>query len=94
LASNISKMLGLSTTELILIVLAIVLLFGASRLPQLAKSLGQSRRAFKDAFREGEENDALPVSEPKQVGAARAAALSDEEILAEMQRRAAARAEV
>ena len=48
-------MLGLSTTELLLIVLAIVLLFGASRLPQLAKSLGQSRKAFKEGMREAEE---------------------------------------
>lgn len=87
-------MLGLSTTELILIVLAIVLLFGASRLPQLAKSLGQSRKAFKDAFREAEEDNELPAESPKQINGASTAALSDQEILAEMQRRADARAKV
>jgi sec-independent protein translocase protein TatA len=79
-------MFGLRAPELILIVLAIVLLFGATRLPQLAKSLGQSRKAFKDALRESEE-DEPPVAAPtKQIG--NTSALSDEEIVAEMQRRA------
>ncbi len=44
----------LGTTEIILIVLALFLLFGASRLPKLAKSLGQSRRAFKEGLAEAE----------------------------------------
>ena len=86
-------MLGLSTTELLLIVLAIVLLFGASRLPQLAKSLGQSRKAFREGMREAEEEES--VSRAKQIETSPArpqiSALSDEEILAEMQRRAGAK---
>ena len=45
---------GLGPTELIVIVLAIVLLFGATKLPQLAKALGQSKRAFKEGLDEGE----------------------------------------
>ncbi len=44
----------LGTTEIILIVLALFLLFGASRLPKLAKSLGQSRMAFKEGLEEAE----------------------------------------
>lgn len=40
------------TTEIILIVAALFLLFGASRLPKLAKSLGQSRKAFKEGMDE------------------------------------------
>ena len=39
---------GLGTPELIAIVAVVFLLFGATRLPQLAKSLGQSKRAFKE----------------------------------------------
>ena len=82
-------MFGLRAPELILIVLAIVLLFGASRLPQLARSLGQSRKAFKDALRESEAEDA-PAAEPnKQI--TNASTLSDEEIMAEMQRRSEAK---
>jgi len=45
---------GLGPTELIVIVLVIFLLFGATRLPQLAKALGQSKRAFKDGLDESE----------------------------------------
>ncbi len=45
---------GLGTTELIFIVLIIFLLFGATRLPQLAKALGQSKKAFRDGIDEGE----------------------------------------
>ena len=51
--------MGLGTTEILLIVLALFLLFGASRLPQLAKSLGQSRKAFRDGMREAEEESRL-----------------------------------
>jgi sec-independent protein translocase protein TatA len=45
---------GLGPTEIIVIVLAIVLLFGATKLPQLAKALGQSKRAFKEGLDEAE----------------------------------------
>lgn len=40
----------------------IFLLFGASRLPQLAKALGQSKKAFKEGLKEGETDD-LPKAE-------------------------------
>lgn len=40
--------------EIVLVVAVLFLLFGASRLPQLAKSLGQSRRAFKEGLEEAE----------------------------------------
>jgi sec-independent protein translocase protein TatA len=46
---------GLGNTEILLILLVIVLLFGASRLPQLAKALGQSKRAFKDGIDEADD---------------------------------------
>lgn len=45
---------GLGPTELVVIVLVIVLLFGATKLPQLAKALGQSKRAFKEGLDEAE----------------------------------------
>ena len=48
---------GLGTTELIAIVVVIFLLFGATRLPQLAKSLGQSKRAFKEGLEEGDKDE-------------------------------------
>jgi len=86
-------MLGLSATELILIVLAIVLLFGASRLPQLAKSLGQSRKAFREGMREAEEDESTNRTKQIESGATKSdvSSLTDEEILAEMQRRSEAK---
>ena len=48
---------GLGTPELLVIAVVIFLLFGATRLPQLAKSLGQSKRAFKEGLAEAEEEE-------------------------------------
>jgi sec-independent protein translocase protein TatA len=46
---------GLGTPELLVIAVVIFLLFGATRLPQLAKSLGQSKRAFKEGLDEADQ---------------------------------------
>lgn len=86
-------MLGLGTTEIILIVAVLFLLFGASRLPQLAKSLGQSRKAFKEGLKEAED-DFSDEDEQKRFSKPRApqlSALSDDELLEEARRRAAVR---
>jgi sec-independent protein translocase protein TatA len=73
---------------------ALFLLFGASRLPQLAKSLGQSRKAFKEGMREAEEEDRAET-EARQLNSNAAApqinAVSDEDLVAEMRRRAEAK---
>jgi sec-independent protein translocase protein TatA len=79
--------------ELILIVAVLFLLFGASRLPQLAKSLGQTRRAFKEGMREAEEEARLEEDQ-KRLNAASPVApqiksVSDEEGIAEARRREA-----
>ena len=54
---------GLGTPELVIIVLVIFLLFGATRLPQLAKALGQSKKAFRDGIDEGERESRKEVKE-------------------------------
>ncbi len=46
--------LGLGNQELILIFLAILLLFGAKKLPELARGLGKSMGEFKKARQEFE----------------------------------------
>ncbi|WP_439880387.1 Sec-independent protein translocase subunit TatA/TatB [Pontibacter sp. MBLB2868] len=43
---------GLGGTEVLLILFAILLLFGAKRIPELAKGLGRGIREFKDATKE------------------------------------------
>ena len=82
---------GLGTTEILLIVLALFLLFGASRLPQLAKSLGATRKAFKEGMKEPEDEERLEQQQ-KQITSTPIApqikSMSDEELMAEMRRRA------
>jgi sec-independent protein translocase protein TatA len=43
--------------HLIIVLLIVVLLFGATRLPALARSLGQSRNAFRAEMKKGEGSD-------------------------------------
>jgi len=83
---------GLGTWEIMLIVLALFLLFGASRLPQLAKSFGQTRKAFKDGMREAEEEERIEQQQKQidstPVAAPQISSLNDDELAAEMRRRA------
>ena len=42
------------TTEILLILFVVILLFGAKRIPDLAKGIGKGIREFKDASKEEE----------------------------------------
>lgn len=81
------------TTEIILIVAVLFLLFGASRLPQLAKSFGQTRKAFREGMREAEEEEKIEQQQ-KQINvtpaAPQVAGVTDEALVEEMRRRAEA----
>lgn len=58
-------MLGNLTGWHFLILLVIVLLiFGATRLPSLAKSLGQSTKILRDELKDGSKDDAAAKVEP------------------------------
>ncbi|GAA6733075.1 hypothetical protein YIM1640_02250 [Thermus oshimai] len=48
-------LMRLGPVEIILILLVILLLFGAKKLPELARGLGQSAKEFKKGLSEGEE---------------------------------------
>jgi sec-independent protein translocase protein TatA len=50
-------MLGLRMPELLLILLVVILLFGASRIPQLGDSLGKGIRAFRKSAERGFDAD-------------------------------------
>jgi sec-independent protein translocase protein TatA len=77
-----------SPTQIIFVVLIIALLFGAGRLPQLAKSLGQSKKAFREGMREAEEDEQTDQARLESKPAAPAITqMSDEELMAEMRRR-------
>ena len=56
-------MFGLGTQELMIILVIIIVLFGATRLPQIGSGIGQAIRNFKKSVREGEEIDVTPDKE-------------------------------
>lgn len=82
---------GLGTPELLLIVAVIILLFGASRLPQLAKALGQSKRAFREGQDEAEDERREAARKRAEISAppSQLSSVDDEELFEEARRRAA-----
>lgn len=56
---------GLGSTELIVIMGIFVLLFGAAKIPALARSVGKSINEFKKGMSEGAKGDSEPEVEKK-----------------------------
>lgn len=50
-------MFDIGWPELLLIAVAALILFGPSRLPEAARSLGKSIKAFKQGFKDGMEDE-------------------------------------
>jgi sec-independent protein translocase protein TatA len=48
-------MFGLGTTELIIILVLVMIIFGAGKLPQVGGALGKGLRNFKDGVKDGNE---------------------------------------
>ncbi|MEK7698311.1 MAG: twin-arginine translocase TatA/TatE family subunit [Nitrospirota bacterium] len=53
-------MFGLGMTELLVILAIVVIIFGATKLPQLGKGIGEAIRNFKKASSEPPEIDVTP----------------------------------
>jgi len=53
-------MFGLGTQELIIILVIVVILFGATRLPQIGSGIGQAIKNFKKGIKEQDEIDVTP----------------------------------
>lgn len=53
---------SLGPGEMVLILLVVLLLFGATRLPKLARSMGQASKEFKTGMKEGYKEE--PVEGP------------------------------
>ncbi|MFQ3214431.1 MAG: sec-independent protein translocase protein TatA [Marivirga sp.] len=50
--NTVLAMMGLGGWEIMLVVLVILIFFGAKRIPELARGLGKGIREFKDATNE------------------------------------------
>jgi sec-independent protein translocase protein TatA len=81
--NDITLAIGFGTQELIIILLIVFVLFGASRLPQLAKALGQSKRAFKDGLDEADEEAQIDAARRRERLSAAESTLSEEELSSE-----------
>lgn len=65
--ANLLAFMGLSPGELIIVLAVVLLLFGASKIPQLMRSMGQGLSEFKKGVKEGEKDAAEDAKkeEPK-----------------------------
>jgi sec-independent protein translocase protein TatA len=75
---------NIGTTEILLLLLIALLLFGAKRLPEIGRSLGRGMREFKDSVT-GKDGDHDEDVEPAELTAA-ATEEDDEELSADTTR--------
>jgi sec-independent protein translocase protein TatA len=59
-------MLGLSPLELMVILVVVVVLFGARRLPELGSGLGKAISNFRKSFKDEQAIDVTPKDEKKE----------------------------
>ncbi|WP_020606346.1 Sec-independent protein translocase subunit TatA/TatB [Spirosoma spitsbergense] len=65
ISATIFAIMGLGGQEMILIFLALLLLFGAKKIPELARGLGKGIKEFKDATKDVRENIEDSLKEDK-----------------------------
>ena len=65
---------NLGPTELIIILVVVVLLFGAKKLPELGSSVGRSIRNFKKGVADAKDEDGNPTATTTGATSAKAAA--------------------
>jgi sec-independent protein translocase protein TatA len=59
-------MFGIGMSELIIILVIVLIIFGAGKLPEIGSGLGRGIRNFKKATKEPDEIDVTPKEEPKE----------------------------
>jgi sec-independent protein translocase protein TatA len=62
----VKAVFGLGYQELLLILLIVLVLFGASRLPELARSLGSSVKEFKKGVAEAKDDTAAAAKKEEE----------------------------
>lgn len=58
-------MFGIGITELLIILVIVLVIFGANKLPEIGSGMGRAIKNFKKATSEPEEIDVTPKSAPK-----------------------------
>jgi sec-independent protein translocase protein TatA len=61
-------MFGLGATELVIILVIVVILFGATRLPEIGKGIGEAIKNFKKSTSESPEIDVTPKDKSEGTG--------------------------
>lgn len=56
---------SLGSSELIIILIVLLVMFGGAKLPQLARSLGQAQKEFKQGLKDGDETDTSDKADEK-----------------------------
>jgi sec-independent protein translocase protein TatA len=59
-------MFGLGYQELLIILVIVLILFGANRLPELAKSLGSSVKEFKKGVNEAQKDETVAAAKKEE----------------------------
>ena len=59
-------MFGLGYQELLIILVIVLILFGANRLPELARSLGSSVKEFKKGVNESQKDDTVAAAKKEE----------------------------
>lgn len=54
---------GLGGSEILIIALIVLLLFGGTKIPELMRGLGKGVKSFKDGMKEGDEEEGKVKSE-------------------------------
>lgn len=68
--SNLA-VVGIGPTEIIIVLVVVLLLFGAKRLPEVGRSLGTGMREFKDSVTgKGDDDEPEQIDRPAKVDAA------------------------
>lgn len=55
---------NLGPTELLIVLLVVLVLFGGAKLPKLARSMGQAQNEFKRGLSEGSKDDGSDETKP------------------------------
>ena len=72
LLASLPLLFGLGGQEILIVLVVVLLLFGAKKIPELARGLGKGIREFKDASREikreiDQQAKAIDVEDPTKV---------------------------